>query len=1033
MPTFELVSALTTADDFELGDAQKKVISSSATAIRVLGSAGTGKTTTLAHLVVAHVRNGTDPGKILVLSQDQAAAGDFAAKVAVEIGAGNQSIISHTFHSLAVKMWATHTKTENIFSTRIDKGTQVLRISQLLPESKANWPQRLREAVKTRSFARHVSDFIGRMAVLGIDEDELIKRANELGREDWKALAQFKREFDEICSLNNEIYFAQMIEDAEYFAKEYEYDLIVVDSFEEIDEAQMRILSNLVRPATKVVVASDPDQSVNAFRGSTRSATWEFDKLFADHERETVILDVNYRNKSAVALAAQAMIKRTGITGALDETSYRKYREPELASGGQVQVLTFDSTISEAEHIANIVRTAHLVEGIDYSDIAVLTRRGGEAHRMLAQAMNRFEVPARVPLEQIKLIEHSAVNHVAQAVDICAALSKGEELRPEEVITFLQGPIIDLDPSGLRRFARNLRFNAREAGELIRSDQAIVDALLNPSSAVAPHEQLEWVFEKIQIASKLVHEIVDLMKQDVDAEAILWKLWNDAGWSGRVRGQLDKPDSARIAHGDADAMVALFEAAAQSAETNRLRIETFIDELRNQEIPNNPVRPRGLATDAVTIMTAHRSKGTQFKFVVLAGVQENVWPATRAAAALLGEDQLEDGGLGLTMKALRNEERRLFYLALSRASEKVLITAVGDFESEGEDAPSRFVEEMTEIADVSSTHVNYRPNEVLSWRGIVSTLRKNGAVESAAREQSAARLAKLIEFTEAADPKTWWGLTEAIDSTVPMQNAGEPIFTSASALEKLNECPLKWFLDKKLKAGKITGHSAVFGSLVHAVAEMSAEADFSMDRVNELLDEVWNQVPYEFAGHAARERAEAQLAIERYFAWQQKQAAAGWETFGSEVKFSEELEIGGQNFKITGFIDRIEINQNGEFALIDFKTKMKAPIKKDLERHIQMGLYDIAAAKGAISGVNGPTEEHLVFLRVADEEEPSQPVDALVKKDSAAVAYEALANAAQIINEEAWRATPSTDACQYCEFKTICPAKSGSSILEGGR
>lgn len=1033
MTTFELVPALATADDFELGEAQKAVINSSAKAIRVLGGAGTGKTTTLANLVVAHVRNGTEPGKILALSQDQAAAADFAARVAIEIGAGNQSIISHTSHSLAVKMWATHTKTENIFSTRIDKGTQVLRISQLLPESKANWPERLREAVQTRSFARHVSDFIGRMAVLGIDEDELIRRASELGREDWKALAQFKREFDEICSLNNEIYFAQMIEDAEYFAKEYEFDLIVVDSFEEIDEAQVRILSNLIRPKTKVAVASDPDQSVNAFRGSTRSATWEFDALFADHERETVVLDVNYRNKSTVATAARAMINRTGITGALDESSFRKYREPESTPGGEVQVLTFDSAISEAEHVANIVRTAHLVDGIDYSDIAVLTRRSGEAHRILVQAMNRFEVPARVPLEQIMLIEHAAVNHVAQAVDICVAISKGQELRPEDVITFLQGPIINLDPSGLRRFGRNLRINAREAGDLLRSDQAIVQALLNPNSVPARNEQLQWVFDKIQSAGKLVHEIVDLIKQEVDAEVILWKLWNDGGWSGRIRGQLDNQDSARIAHGDADAMVALFEAAAQSAETNRLRIETFIDELRNQEIPNNPVRPRGLATDAVTIMTAHRSKGTQFKLVVLAGVQENVWPATRAAAALLGEDQLEEAGQGLTMKALRNEERRLFYLALSRASEKVLITAVGDLESEGEDAPSRFLEEMTEIEEVISTHVNSRPNEVLTWRGVVSTLRKKGASDSGAREQSAARLAELIEFTSAADPNTWWGLTEATDSEEPLRNSDDPIFTSASSLQKITECPLKWFLNNKLKAGAITGHQAVFGSLVHAVAEMSAEADFSMEKASELLDEVWKQVPYEFAGQAAREREEAQLAIERYLAWQRDKDDKKWRTVGSEVKFSEQITIGGQLFGITGFIDRIEVDNDDQYVLVDFKTAAKPVEGPDLKRHLQMGLYSIAASKGAIPGVNGVTEERLVFLRVPDEDDPNLPVDAKVAKDSAEVAHEALAVAAQVINDEAWRATPSNNACQYCEFKTICPAKSGSSILEGGR
>lgn len=1041
MPTFRLVQPHAVAPQITLDDSQRAVLDSDAKIIRVLGAAGTGKTSTLVELVAERISAGLDPNRVLALHLDRQAADDFATRVATKLGSGVGVIASHTFYSLAVKMWATHTQPENISLTRIDKGTQVLRLAELLPNSNVVWPDRLREAVKTRSFARHISDFIGRMAVLGIDEAELIDRAEKAGRDDWKALAQFKKEFDEICNLANETYFAQMMEDAEHYAKEYSFDLIVVDAFEEIDDAQFRVLHNLMEPSTTLVVMSDPDQSVNAFRGSTRSATWDFEQKFPSESVQSFTLNTNHRSVSELAGAAHAMIRKTGE---IPIAEYRGMRAAQIARAidpveaaahPPLSVKTFDSSTVEAEHIANIIRDAHLRDKIPYSEIAVLTRRGGESHRLIAQALNRYEIPAKVPLEQIKLIDQPAVNAIAEAADVCIAIAHDREVDPETVISVLQGPVFDMDPYWLRKYARHLRKRARANKELIRSSHALA-ALIIDENRIIEDGKYETTIVKIRKAATVIRRAVEQINQGADAEQVLWTLWSDSGWDRRIRGQLESTPGDRTANLDADAVVALFEQAAQSAETSRLRLETFISELRNQEIPNNPMRPRGLSNEAVAIMTAHRSKGQEFRFVVIAGVQENLWPTTSAAASILGEDQLEsllygDGSLsqGITPQVLRNEDRRLFYLALSRAKDRVLVTAAGSLTGESPEAPSRFVEEMAGLEFAHYEHVIRRPEKALTISDTVAQLRILGTRNPELKEQAAARLAELIPVTDSANPQNWWGVKDPTDSTEPLHHAGEAIRISASQAKTMTQCTLRWYFESRAKLNPENNAAAVFGSLVHAVAEVSDSPDFDRQKASALLDEIWSNVPYDYPSQAKRERQEAELALDRYFAWRSENADRT--VTASEQMFVAELVVDEQQFIVKGFIDRVEIDSNGKYYLIDFKTSRSAETGKDLERHVQMGMYDLAARQGAIPGVPAEVEEELVYLRVPDKEMPELPVVSAVKKESTTVATEALSNSIEVLNEELLIARPSNTNCKYCAFEDLCPAKNGISVLEG--
>ena len=154
-----------------------------------------------------------------------------------------------------------------------------------------------------------------------------------------------------------------------------------------------------------------------------------------------------------------------------------------------------------------------------------------------------------------------------------------------------------------------------------------------------------------------------------------------------------------------DAVVALFEAAARF--TDRLPaagLAVFLKGLLDQEIPADPLSQRSFTADAVRLMTAHRSKGLEWEFVVVAGVQEGVWPDLRRRSTLLEADALassdDEPSLFADDEAARAaragalvDERRLFYVAVTRARGRLLITAV----SGGDDAelrPSRFLGEL---------------------------------------------------------------------------------------------------------------------------------------------------------------------------------------------------------------------------------------------------------------------------------------------------------------------------------------------------
>ena len=187
---------------------------------------------------------------------------------------------------------------------------------------------------------------------------------------------------------------------------------------------------------------------------------------------------------------------------------------------------------------------------------------------------------------------------------------------------------------------------------------------------------------------------------------------------------------ARLANRDLDAVCALFETAARAEEQRgHTSVETFLATLVAQEIPADTLAERGVHGESVRLLTAHRSKGLEWRLVVVAHVQETAWPDLRRRTSLLQADRIGAEQYAVpvlqpdtTTRELLAEERRLFYVACTRARERLVVTAVASPEDEGEQ-PSRFLTEL----GVEVRHLQGRPPRPLSLLGLVSELRRTAA------------------------------------------------------------------------------------------------------------------------------------------------------------------------------------------------------------------------------------------------------------------------------------------------------------------
>jgi len=990
LPAYHLVRQPVAADEAPaLDEFQQAVVDHAGGPLLVLAGPGTGKTTAIVETVVNRVTHrGIDPERVLVLTFSRKAAGELRERITARLHRTTREPLALTFHSYAYAL----VRREFVLAgdeppALLSGPEQLLEVRRMLrgeaQDGAAGWPERLRPALATRGFAAELRDFLLRAAERGLDGPRLARLGHRRGRDDWEAagafLNRYAARFDlapvpsydyaEIIRIAAAMLSRGMVRERERKA----YDVVLVDEYQDTDPAQEALLHSLAGDGRELIVVGDPDQSIYAFRGADVTAILRFPDRFRtpDDQPSRVIALRTCRRSGTVLLAASRRVARrlpapgpaaparrapgTGPAG-----GHRDLVPLASAPPGTVRIITAASASQEAAVVADTLRRAHLRDKVPWSSMAVLVRSVTHQVPLLRRALGAAGVPAVVAGDELPLTAEPGARPLLQLLR--CALHPGT-LDEDSAIELLTGPLGGSDALGLRRLRRSLQAAARAAGEDL-PEQPLAAALRDP-------RELTLMEGPAADAAGRLARLLSIARESAregTAHDVLWAVWDASGLAPAWQAASAAGGSrGAAADRDLDAVCALFDSAARF--TARLPPGSpvlFLQSLTGQEIPGDTLAERAAPGHAVRILTAHRAKGLEWDLVVVAGVQEGVWPGLRMRSSLLGMDELVDAAAGAGAQGadataaalaskLLNEERRLFYVAITRARRALVVTAAGGDDSE--ERPSRFLAELAG-GEVGIEHVAAAGQRWLSLSALTADLRRAAADPArtdALRRSAAAQLARLTAAgVRGASPRHWYQLTTLSGpGTLAAQPGGELMRLSPSQVESFSKCGLRWLLEVAVGARSqdVVRH---FGIIIHAAAVLAATgADEA--HIGQRIDEIWHHLDFGSAWYSEKQREQAHRMVRKFLAWHQ---ANGRELVAVEQALR--ARIGA--VEITGRVDRLERDDAGRAVVVDLKTGSVPVPGADLERHAQLGVYQLAVLLGAFErfGLTEPGGAELV-------------------------------------------------------------------------
>ncbi len=1000
--------------------------------VRLLGGPGAGKTSLLVEAAAAHIAQGADPESVLLLCPTSRAAVRTRRALAKALTqSGGPAVIREplvrTLHSYAFAVLRLAAQRTGAPPPRLVTGTEQDGIIRELlagdledgPDAAVAWPESLRPALSTAGFATALRDLLARCAERGIDGQQLQRLGRLSGRREWVAAGQFAQQYEQVMLLRAAagraapqatipaLGAAELVGAAlEAFATDPDLltaqrqriRVLLVDDAQHLDPQAARLVRVIAAGAAVTAIAGDPNQTVFGFRGAAPA-------LLAG-DGATVALTRSHRCAPAIARAVSA------VAGRLPGRAPARVIEGGGEEPGSVSVRLAKSSHAEAALIADTLRRAHLVDGVPWSEMAVIVRSLPRAATVLPRALSAAGVPVRTPSLVTAPADHPAVRAL---LTVLAAAADG--LDAEQALTLVTGPIGRVDPVSLRALRRSLRRNQNSdsRGGL---DDLLVDALTGSGPQPAAYAAaLGRVAAAVHAAAAVAGG---------DPRYALWQAWSRSGLQHRwLRARARGGSAATQADRDLDAVTMLFDIADDYvAHTPGATVRGLVDHVCAMQLPP-PEREPLIEPDTVAVVSAHAALGREWDVVVIAGLQEGLWPNTVPRGGVLNTQQLVDvldgvSGTASQRAPMLADERRLLVSALGRARRRLLITAV-DSDSDDTAVPSVFVDELMQLSNDADDDVVAAPR-VLAPAALVGRLRAvvcapAGTVDDARRRCAATQLARLAAAgVPGADPATWYGRTP-VSTEQPLAEDGTlPVTLSPSTVQTIADCPLRWLLERH---GGNDGRDirSALGSVLHALIATGMPEAQLIDE----LERIWDILPFDSGWHSRNELARHRAMLSAFCQWRAQ-------TRRELTEVATEVDVDGvlpspdpdrPDVRVRGRIDRLERDVAGRLVIVDIKTGKNPATKDDAQRHAQLALYQLAVSAGMVQCGGQPGGGRLVYLGKPGIVERGQ--DALTP-DSENEWRQTVHRAAAATVGPAFIARIN-DSCSHCPVRASCPAQ----------
>ncbi|GAA4736972.1 ATP-dependent DNA helicase [Amnibacterium soli] len=956
----------------------------------VLGAPGTGRTTTAVALVADRVRSGRlEADQVLVLAPRRTQASRLRDRLLLEVGRPVSAPLARTAASLAFDIARRDAAADGRDApVLLSGGEQDRVIGQLLAEGGTAWPDRLGEEARgTRAFRGELRELFARCTERDVEWPELAALGEQRGRDEWRAAADFWREYLEVLPALQPDAFdsAELVALATAAVLQGRpgetagrLRLVVVDDMQDLGESAVGLLAALAARGCAIVAFGDPDVAADTFRGGEPDLLGRFEQRFGIEAPARIVLRTVHRHPETVRRFVTKVTERIG-------TALAGPQRLATARPGGLPVLSVeaDGPGALAARVAHLLRDRHLEHDVPFREQAVVVRSGALVEP-LARALEIAGVPA-ITAGTAGDAGERAPRALLGVVAVALGL---QPLTPETAAELVTGPFCGLDRLALRRLRLALRVEELGGGGARSAGELVVDALTAPARLAtidSPHVR------RAARLAQTMQEVRELDAAGASAEDLLWHVWDASGlasvWRERALGA---GLVAAEANRDLDDVVALFAAAARAAERGPTDPAAgFLAAQLEADVADDSLAPRGLR-DGVLVTTPVGVAGQEFDTVVLAGLQEGVWPNLRPRGSLLalGELVAELDGRAVPATAVDerrgvlSDELRLFALAASRARSALLLAAVAN----DDEAPSvLFGLADGPAPDAAATAPN-------ALRPLVGLLRRT-AVTGGDRERAdaAAALARLARAdVPGAAPASWWGLATVTTDQPLVPDPEQPVRVSPSKLERFEESPLDWFLERV--AGGEPMLAGAIGTMLHWVLETAQTPDEAS--LLAALEGRWRELDFEADWIEGRERRLADRMIVSISRYLRDAQSAGTVLLGGETKF--EFPVG--RALATGTIDRVERDPDGRVRVVDLKTGSTRPSGPETARHAQLGVYQLAVQAGVVEGIDTEAQSGgaaLLFVRQKGKEPYALLAQQALDDEAAATFRSRLAVAAE--------------------------------------
>jgi DNA helicase-2/ATP-dependent DNA helicase PcrA len=1017
-----------------LNSDQQKAVTHSGGPLLVVAGPGSGKTRVIIERVLHLVENGLKPSEVLCLTFSEKAAEEMKQRLEKLIDITEMDI--STFHSFAKDVLDDNVLDSGIgmSSGVINRSTQLVwglknidnfKFEHLeIGNNAVDLIESIIDGISTFKdeliFPDQLQKYIEAKLKDGIsdEEKEFVLKLSDLNKVYYK-YQEFQRskaviDFDDMIVQTIELFKRKPTVLAKYQKK---YKHVLVDEFQDNNFAQLELVK-LIAQNGNVTVVGDDDQSIYRFQGAYLTNFKDFSTYFP--KTTIIVLNRNYRSPQNIVKAASQLLEGVPERQAKDLRS-------EHEEGEKVTVAECAHESAEVEFVVKTIkdlldkptkRRDGTEDPLTYRDFVILSRRKMEGKKF-AKTLKAHGLPATF-IGESNIFSAPIVRDLMAYLKIAnAPTTSGIE------ITRL------MKNHGLTE--QNIAIINHTAKKRARDDPTDIDFVFE---TLKNCNELE-ITQKDE-AKELAEQIQKIIKLESSATIsdIVYKLMMSVSDLYKRSIQSNTPENKR----NRLLLKELYNISLDYESLNQQgTLDDFLNYLSLMGKLDLELKEGSEFENTVQVTTIHQSKGREFPVVFIVDVATNKLPLRYQAKTFYVPNDLSKGIKRQEdeKELYVQEERRLFYVAMTRAQNLLFITYAKRYGQNVRDTkPSKFLEELKFDKNPLINFVKFesRTGETLLQEedrieNIKQKLQEEaisslGQMHLKSAVQRIIELAKVKHFeekgsTDGFDPSDVLKV-DNIDGNLDADLQGKkvPLFNkddlrlSASKIETYLDCPLKFKFSNIL--GVPTPPRTYFdiGTSVHAVAEHLTELQKegtapTEELAFEILAKEWNSNAFQSETQENQAKEKAKEMVRTYLKWISENPNT---PVAVEQRF--QIEIGGVPFN--GFIDRVEKTPNGEFEVVDFKTGAVYENSKSIKENPQMNIYALGTEKlyGKL-----PKKTSLFYLKhdkiVHNEIESSQ-----VEKVKGTIEEKVKA----ILNEE-FEATPSFQVCRNCEFWDICDQK----------